>query len=255
MEKQMKIILIPLIALALVVTAAASEKKADKAEKATKEGFETTLSAGLTLTDGNSETLAANGSLITEGEKKDLGSVLTGIEANYGENTVDDVTDKTVNNAKAYGNVKKTLTEMTFGSLDASLLYDDIALVDYRTTVGPGLGAYLVKNDKRELSVEAGPAYLWEKVDGVSDDYFTLWFGERYTCQATQTAKLWEAVKYTPEAADFANYLLTAEVGVEAAMSERLSLRVVLQDNYDSTPAAETKRNDLNLIAGIGVKL
>jgi hypothetical protein len=38
-------------------------------------------------------------------------------------------------------------------------------------------------------------------------------------------------------------------------MSERLSLRVVLQNNYDSTPAAETKRNDLNLIAGLGFTL
>jgi hypothetical protein len=44
-------------------------------------------------------------------------------------------------------------------------------------------------------------------------------------------------------------------VGIEAAMSERVSLRVVLQDKYDSTPAAGAKRNDLGLIAGLGFKL
>jgi putative salt-induced outer membrane protein YdiY len=250
----MKKILMPLIVLALAVAASAADKE-EKADKVKKDGFETALNAGLTLTDGNSETLAANAGLVTEGQKKDLGSVLAGIEANYGENTVDDVKDTTVNNVKAYANGKKTLSEMTFASLDAAFLYDDVALVDYRATVGPGVGAYLIKNDKREFSVEAGPAYLWEKVDGASDDYFTLWFAERYTCQATKTAKVWEAVKYVPEAADFNNYLLTAELGVEAAMSERLSLRVVLQDNYDSTPAAETKRNDLSLIAGLGFTL
>ena len=251
----MKKILLAMAVLAVAFSAAAADKAADKAEKVKPDGFETALNAGLTLTDGNSETLAANAGLVTEGQKKDLGSVLAGIEANYGENTVDEVKDTTVNNVKAYANGKKTLSEMTFGSLDAAFLYDDIALVDYRATVGPGLGAYLVKNDKREFSVEAGPAYLGEKVDGVSDDYFTLWFGERYTCQATPTAKVWEAVKYTPEAADFNNYLLTAEIGVEAAMSDRLSLRVVLQDSYDSTPAVDTERNDLSLIAGIGFSL
>jgi putative salt-induced outer membrane protein YdiY len=251
----MKKFLMAVAVLAVAFSAAAADKAADKADKAKKDGIETALNAGLTLTDGNSETLAANAGLVTEGQKKDLGSVLAGIEANYGESTVDDVKDTTVNNVKAYANGKKTLCERAFGSLDAAFLYDDIALIDYRATVGPGLGAYLVKNDKRELTVEAGPAYLWEKVDGASDDYFTLWFGERYTCQATKTAKVWEAVKYTPEASDFGNYLLAAEVGVEAAMSERLSLRVVLQDSYDSTPAAETERNDLSLIAGLGFTL
>lgn len=251
----MKKILVAMAVLAAAMSASAAEKAPAKAEKVNKDGFETALNAGLTLTDGNSETLAANAGLVTEGQKQDLGSVLAGIEANYGENTVDDVKDTTVNNAKAYANFKKTLSEMTFGSLDAALLYDDVALVDYRTTIGPGVGAYLVKSDRREFTVEAGPAYLWEKVDGASDDYFTLWFGQRYACQATKTAKVWEAVKYTPEAADFGNYLLTAEVGVEAAMSERLSLRVVLQDSYDSTPAEGKERNDLSLIAGIGFTL
>jgi len=244
-----------LAALGLVSSTLAAEKKAAKADPVAKDRVETTLSAGVTLTDGNSETLAANAGLITEGEKANLGSILAGIEANYGESTVDGVKDTTVNNAKAYGNAKKNLSEMTFASIDAGLLYDDIALVDYRATVGPGLGAYLVKNHKRELAIEAGPAYLWEKVDGNSDDYLTVWFGQRYTCQATPTAKLWEAVKFMPEASDFENYLLTAEVGVEAAMSDRLNLRVVLQDTYDSTPATDTVRNDLSLIAGIGFKL
>ena len=33
-------------------------------------------------------------------------------------------------------------------------------------------------------------------------------------------------------------------------MSETLSLRVVLQDTYDSTPATDKERNDLSLVAG-----
>ena len=58
-----------------------------------------------------------------------------------------------------------------------------------------------------------------------------------------------------PEASDFDNYLLTGEVGAEADINDRLSLRVVLQDRYDSTPAAGKERNDLSLIAGLGFSL
>jgi putative salt-induced outer membrane protein YdiY len=257
MEREMKKIWVSLVILALAgsVTGAEKKAKADQSEPIAKNGFATTLSAGLTLTDGNSETLAANASLKTEGEKEGLGSVLAGVEANYGESTVDEVESTTVENAKVFANVKKTMSPRTFGYLDASVLYDDVALIDYRATVGPGLGAYLVKNDKRTLTLEAGPSYVWEKVDGASDDYLALRFAERYTCQISKTAKLVQSLEYMPAAEDFDDYLLTGEIGVEAAMTDRLSLKVVLQDKYDSTPAEGAEYNDVSVIAGIGITL
>lgn len=262
----MKKIILLVAALSVAFSVSAAEKKAEKSEKSAKNGLTTALNAGLSLTDGNSETLAANGALITEGEKEGLGSVLAGIEANYGENTqttetVDettgatettDATERTVNNAKAYANVKKTLSPKTYSYADGKMIYDEIADIDYRAIAGLGLGAYLVKNDKRELSVEAGPSYVWEKVADASDDYLALRFAERYVCQATKTAKLFESLEYLPEASDFDSYLLTGEIGVEAAINDHLSLRVVLQDKYDSTPAPGSERNDLSLIAGLG---
>ncbi|NCD21520.1 MAG: DUF481 domain-containing protein [Spartobacteria bacterium] len=266
----MKKIWMVLTVLALAVTASAAEKKAKKAaaEEAAPAGLATALNAGLTMTDGNSETLAANVGLKTEGEKEGLGSVLAGAEFNYGENTVKTETtdeagvvtvtendEKTIENAKIFANAKKTLTPKTFGYVDGSALYDDVADIDYRATLGPGLGFYLVKNDKRELSFEAGPSYVWEEVGGVSDDYLALRFAERYTCQALENAKLVQSLEYVPEAEDFDNYLLVGEIGVEAAMNERLNLRVVLQDKYDNTPAAGKERNDVSLIAGIGISL
>ena len=266
----MKKYLLIAAALALAASAAAAEKKAGKDEAGAEApaGLATALNAGLTLTDGNSETLAANVGLKTEGEKEGLGSVLAGAEFNYGESTVQTKTtdeagvetvaekdEKTVENAKLFANVKKTLSPRTFMSLDGTAAYDDVADIDYRATLGPGLGAYLVKNDRRELTLEAGPAYLWEKVGGARDDYLALRFAERYACQALKNAKLVQTLEYLPEAEDFDNYLLIGEIGVEAAMSDRLSLRVVLQDKYDNTPAEGKERNDFSLIAGVGIQL
>ena len=263
----MKKFLVMCVAAALASSVQAAEKKADESA-AKKDGFATALNVGLTLTDGNSETLAANASLVTEGEKQGLGSLRAGVEGNYGESTTARTTtgadgattttaenEKTVDNAKLFANVKKTLSPRLFASLDGSVLYDNIALVDYRAMLGPGVGVYVVKNDKRQLSLEAGPSYVWEKKDGIRDDYLALRFSERYTCQATKTAKLVQALEYTPEANDFDNYMLTGEVGIEAAMSEHLSLRVVVQDKYDSTPAVGAEFNDVSLIAGLGLSL
>ena len=257
-----------MLVLAMAVSASAAEKKAEEAATP-NDGWTTALNAGLTMTDGNSETMAANVGLATEGEKDGLGSVIAGADFNYGESTVSstatdpatgesvvtETEETTVENAKAFVNVKKTLSPKTFAYVDGSVLYDDVALIDYRATLGPGLGFYLLKNDKRQLSLEAGPSYVWEKVDGASNDYLALRFAERYSCQATKTAKLVQSLEYLPEAEDFDNYLLTAEIGVEAAMNDHLSLRVVLQDKYDSTPAAGAERNDLSLIAGLGFSL
>ena len=257
-----------MLVLAMAVSASAAEKKTEEAA-APNDGWTTALNAGLTMTDGNSETMAANVGLTTEGVKDGLGSVIAGADFNYGESTVSstatdpatgesvvtETEETTVENAKAFVNVKKTLSAKTFAYLDGSVLYDDVALIDYRATLGPGLGFYLVKNDKRQLSLEAGPSYVWEKVDGASNDYLALRFAERYSCQATKTAKLVQSLEYLPEAEDFDNYLLAGEIGVEAALNDHLSLRVVLQDKYDNTPAEGKERNDLSLIAGIGMHL
>lgn len=217
--------------------------------------FTNTLSAGLTLTDGNSEMMAANLSLALAGEKEGLGSMLGGAEWNYGEDSDDGEKDKTVDNAKVYGNVKKTLTPITFVSLDGTYRYDDIALVDYWFKVGPGIGAYLLKTEAYWLTLETGPAYLWEKVDGLRDDYLALWVTERFAGRITETARLVQAVEYIVEGSDFDNCQILAEIGIEAPIATRLSLRIVLQDRYDSTPAAGVRNNDLSLIAGLGLTL
>ncbi len=234
-------------ACTMVLGAVAQDKKPD--------GFKSSLSAGVTMTDGNSETLQGNAAISTEGEKNGLGSVRAGIEANYGESTIDEEKDKTVDNARAFANARKTISPKTYASLDGSVLSDDIAEIDYRATFGPGLGFYLVKSSRNSLSFDISPTYVWEKVAGVSDDYLALKFAERFEHAISETAKLWQSAEYLPKADDFGDYLLEAELGAEAALNTRMSLRVVLRDKYDSTPGADLEKNDLTLISGITVSL
>lgn len=224
-------------------------------QEATPAGFKTSLAVGMTLTDGNSETMQANGALLTEGEKEGLGSVRAGVEGKYGESTVDENKDTTVENVRTFANVKKTISPRTFGSVNGEVLYDDIAQIDYRATLGPAAGVYLVKNDKASLSVEAGPSYIWEETAGVRDDYLALRFAERADYALSKTSRLWQSAEYIPSADYVEDYLLNAEIGAEAAMNTRLNLRLVLQDKYDNTPGAALEKNDVTLVAGVSVTL
>ena len=217
--------------------------------------FKTSFNLGATIADGNSVARQANAALLTEAEKAGLGSLRAGAELNYGESTVKGEKDTSINNAKIFGEVKKTLHKTVFGYLNASVLHDDVAKVGYRAMIGPGLGVDLVKNDKTSLSVEAGASYIWEEVSGATDNFLAIRFAERLEQALSDSAKVWQAVEFLPKADDFGDYLLSAEMGVEAAMNTRMSLRVVLQDKYDSTPGEGMKDNDLTLIAGVSVKL
>ena len=220
-------------------------------------GFKSSLSAGVSLAGGNSETIQANAALATEGEKIGLGSVRAGVDGNYGESTIADKTDTTVKNAHAFANVKKTISPITFGCLDASVLYDDMAKIDYRAILGPGLGFYILKEDHRwkSLSVEAGASYLWKKEAGTVDSYIAFRAAERCVYMLGEQAKLSQSVDYLPKAEDLSDYLLTAELCAEAAMTSTLNLKISLQDKYNSMPGAGLKNNDLTLIAGISVSL
>lgn len=228
---------------------------AEEATPAAPSPWKTTLSAGGTVTSGNSKSSKANASILVEGEKASLGSVRTGAQLNYGDSTVDDQKTTDIDNAKAFANAKKTLSPMSFAYGDISFFHDTIAYVDYRVSAGPGGGAYLLKNSRTALSLEAGPSYIWEKQGGITDNYLALRVAERIDQTLSATAKCWQSLEYVPKIDDFEKYLLTAEIGVEAAINTRLGLRLVLQDNYDSQPGPGVKSNDLTLIGALSLKL
>lgn len=214
------------------------------------EGWKSEINAGLSLTEGNSETLQANAGLAT---KKVAGDVekSAGIQGNYGETGE----ETTAENAKAEAKLTKGLSESTFGYLSGDLLYDDVAQIDYRATVGPGLGKTLMKDDNAKLAAEVGVVYIFEEVAKVEDDKAALRVGETYERKLSETSKVWQKAEFLPAFEDFDDYLINAELGIEAAVAGDVSLRVLIQDRYDSTPAAGLDENDLAVIAGLSYKL
>lgn len=225
-----------LLVMGLAAAAGAAEEK--------ELGWKNSAGIGLSMTDGNSETLVVNAAAKSE-HTAEAGILTLGIEGNYGE-----ADDENVENAKAGANYKRTY-DAFYAYLDGNVLYDDIAAIDYRATVGPGLGKFLVDTEKTKLGVEAGVAYIFEKVAEVEDDYAALRLAQNFSRQVSETAKIFESVEYLPEIEDFDNYLLNAEVGIEAAINSSASIRVSVKNKYDSTPGAGLEHNDVALIAAL----
>ena len=213
------------------------------------EEWDSNLQVGLNLTDGNSETLTLNTGLTAERGDDDENTKL-GVEYNYGETQ----SKTTVQNIQAYAKEKRVFSGDTYGYADANYLHDDIADIKYRFIVGIGIGQYLLRNDATTLGVEFGLAWISEDV-GKTDNIFGLRFGQNFEHKISDNARIFESIEFLPEANDWDNYLINFEAGVEAAINSDLSLRVVIEDRYDNTPAGGRDENDIALVAGLSYAL
>lgn len=245
--------------MAVLMAGVVTAQEAKPATTAPVAPWSTSVAVGVNVARGNTETMLLNGKVMSE-FKKDRNEISLGLEGNYGETDVElaDGTTETqanVENAHGVADYRRLINTRTYGYLNGDVRNDNIAEIDYRLMVGPGVGQYLIKSDTMNLGVEAGPSYIKEKVAGIEDDTVALRVAEKYDFKLSATAKLWESVEVLPSFEDFSDTLINAEVGAEAAMNARLSLRLVFQDKYDSTPGAGLEHNDLVLIGGLSYKL
>jgi putative salt-induced outer membrane protein YdiY len=145
-------------------------------------------------------------------------------------------------------------SEQFYGYLRADGLHDSIADMDYRLTVGPGLGYYLLKETNTTLAVEAGGAFEAEKRGSQSDSFATLRLGERFEHKFNARARVWESLEVLPQVDKFDNYLVNFEIGLEASLTKSFSLKTFLDDNYQNQPARGKLKNDAKIISAVSYK-
>jgi len=252
--KQHSNITVATLAAILSFSAGLGEGRAQEdAPKASK--WETTAAAGLTLTSGNSDTFMATLSLDSR-RKWERNEVALGIGGGYGESTINDVEETTAEFIRVFGQYNRLFADRFYGGLRLDGEYDGVAGVDYRVRVSPLLGYFLVKNDKITLAVEAGPTFIFEELEGRdADSYVTARFAERFEYKLTASTRIWQSLEYMPDVERWTEkYLIVGELGIDTAVTKKMSLRMVLRNNYDSEPAAGRDSNDLRLIAGVAYK-
>jgi putative salt-induced outer membrane protein len=215
-----------------------------------KPAWESSLGLGLTLTRGNSDTVLATGNIQTH-RKGIQNEISLGADGAYGENnSVEDV-----NSAHAFSQYNHLFSERFFGYLRAEALHDEIADLQYRITLSPGAGYYFLKQTNTSLAGEFGPAMVFQRLGNHDDNFVTLRLAERFEHKfSEQKARVWQSVEILPQINDFNNFIVNAEVGVEAAISKNVSLQTVVQDNFVNEPAPGRQQNDLRIVSGLKYK-
>jgi Protein of unknown function, DUF481 len=208
-----------------------------------------TVTFGLTATAGNSDSALVTGIIQTQKRTLEDEWVIHGDGA-YGEaSSVEN--DETLHGFVQYNHL---FSERWYGYARGDALHDGIADVEYRLTFSPGAGYYVVKNLQTGLAGEAGPAILYEKLDGEYHTYPTLRLAERLDHKFDEHARLWQNVEFLPPFTSPDSFLVNAVVGVDTPLTKYFSVVTYVQDNYANEPAPGRQNNDVKLVSALAVK-
>lgn len=169
-------------------------RKGASARARGEKGWETTAAAGLTITRGTRDTLLVTAGLNTS-RQWDKDEAALGISGGYGED------NSVVNNEfiQGFGQYNRLFTEKFYGGFRLDAAFEGIANLDYRVTLTPLAGYYLIKNAKPTLAVEVGRSAVLEKFSGeASDTCFGIRFAEHFEQKLTGPTKIWENASYDP---------------------------------------------------------
>lgn len=238
----------------IVTTAPAPAPAPAVTEMAKIYPWQSSISAGLTLTRGNSHSLMYSGDFLTT-KKTPENEFNLGLGGAYGNSaTAGQPTQDTVNDYKAFGQWNHLFSDRFFSYVRANALRDLIANLDYRFNLGPGAGYYLIKETNTSLSVEGGVGYQYEHLGGNYESFATLRLAERFEHKFGDRARLWQTVEILPQVDKFDNYVVNFEIGIEAAIAKSLSLKTYLDDTFQKQPAAGFQQNDVKLVSGVTYK-
>jgi putative salt-induced outer membrane protein len=212
--------------------------------------WEFTSAAGLSFSDGNSDSLAYSlqflGSYLKDGNEAYFGMDYFQAEDNGIENT---------DNLKLFGQFNDDISDRWYVGGHGSYYHDEIADTDYRVDAGVLLGFRAINRENTKLSFEAGPGYAWEEQGGSRSEFATIRLAQRFEHHFSKTSKVWQSLSWTPRADDPDDALAEFEAGVETRITRQWSLRSYLRYRFDDTPAAGRSRYDTALMLGLSYNL
>ena len=219
--------------------------------------WKSSVAAGLTMTSGNSETTLATLTAGTDG-KWDQSELSVGADGAYGTSKVPGQTQTTTTAELLHGFTQYNwlFTDRAYGYGRVEGWHDGVADIKYRASLSPGAGYYFIKNANTDLSAEVGPGYVFQELDDNSTSYATLRVGEKFHHALSDRARLWQTAEWLPQVDKFDNYVVNAELGIEADLTKdkKLSLRSYVTDSFQNEPAPGRKQNDLTWVTAIAYK-
>jgi len=207
------------------------------------------VSAGLSLTQGNADTRAysARGVLTRETLRDALrlrGNYL--FERSGGADRVD----------RADGDLRiaRFLDPVWFVYGRERVEQDRIAEFDLVSDSSVGLGVRLIDTDAARLEFELGPAYHFTRFEsGDREEAFSARGGGLLRLVFPGDVKLEIEGEYIQGSKDGEDFIARANIDLVFPVSGGLSLVLSAQERYDNTPAPGRERNDFTLLSSIAL--
>lgn len=146
-------------------------------------------------------------------------------------------------------------TERVYGFTTARVQQDDIAQLNLRLSLSPGLGYQWIESEVTSFSTEAGPAYLYENFSNGNSNNSKLTgrFAYFLDKKIIDRVDIFHNTKYFPELKDPTDMYLIAVAGLRSDITERLFTEAKLTVEHDTTPADDAEDTDLYYTVGVGI--
>lgn len=210
--------------------------------------WDKSLALGFSLTDGNNDTSLFTTEANVKYEK-DKNTLTLNASHNIGDNDGETNVDNTMVNAQ----YQRLFADKSYFGIGESFLRNEISDVKYRSTTNVLYGFHLLKGESVDLSLEIGPSYIFEEVGSISDNYLAYRVADSFEFEISKTSRIFQNSELIVQAENSDNYLINSKIGIEAKMTETLSLVSTLTSLYDNVPAAGKKRHDLIAVTALAV--
>jgi putative salt-induced outer membrane protein YdiY len=209
-------------------------------------GWAGSASAGLAMTQGNSDTSTVNAAYEL---KHDSGGLLVFKSAGllvWGKSEGELTSDRLA----LSGRMERKLNDRTALFGQTQYLRDSFKAIDYLVSPTVGLARILFKNDRTELNADGGVGIVWEKnpdLDLQTDGAVTA--GQQFTHKLTKTTELKEKINALWKMDDFGDALYTFGVGLAASISTKTQMKAEFLDTYKAKPPFDdVQRNDIAVL-------
>ena len=215
-------------------------------------GWTGSASAGLALTQGNSDTSTVNAAYEL---KRDTGSPFilksTGLLV-WGKSEGELTNDRLALD----GRLERKLNTRTALFGQVQYLRDSFKAIDYLVSPTIGLSRLLLKNDRTELGVDGGVGVVWEQnpdLELQTDGAVTA--GQQFAHKLTATTELKQKVGALWKMDDFGDALYTFSAGIAASITAATQLKAEFLDTCKTEPPfVDVQKNDIAVLVSFVYK-
>ncbi len=209
-------------------------------------GWKSTLHFGASASQGNSEnTLVTAG--FTLDKKRGHNEYLAKLSYAYGSDNGDVSQDEIL----ASASWKRVNSSDYYTGIRMDYRKDDLADISHRMGATLVQGMFLIKEEKKWLTPEIGIGFSSQNISNKSSESVNLYAGLHSEFKINDKTKLYENFSIFSPVDQMENYWISAEVGLETILTDTISLKLLIQDQYEASPAKGRENNDLRFITSI----